>query len=95
VERKVVQQTLPRYPEIARKMNLAGTLKVVAVVAPDGKVKAVQPVGGSPVLLMSAQDAVSQWKFAPTGSESREVIELHFNPKGRPIGGMRDEGVCS
>jgi membrane protein involved in colicin uptake len=56
----------------------------VAVVASDGEVKAVEPVGGSPALLRSAQDAVSQWKFAPTSGESREVIELHFNPKGQP-----------
>jgi TonB family protein len=80
LERKIVQQTMPRYPEIARKMNLAGTVKVVAVVAPDGKVTAVQPMGGSPVLLQAAQDAVSRWKFAPAGGESRQVVELHFNP---------------
>jgi TonB family protein len=80
LERKIVQQTMPRYPEIARKMNLAGTVKVVAVVAPDGKVTAVQPMGGSPVLLQAAQDAVSRWKFAPASGESKQVVELHFNP---------------
>jgi len=79
-ERKIVQQTMPRYPEIAPKMNLADTVKLVAVVAPDGKVTAVQPMGGSPVLLQAAQDAVSQWKFAPAGGESKQVVELHFNP---------------
>ena len=84
LERKIVRQTMPRYPEIAQKMNLAGTVKVMAVVAPDGKVTAVQPVGGSPVLLQAAQDAVSQWKFAPAGGESREVVELRFNPQAQP-----------
>jgi len=82
-DRKIVQQVMPRYPEIAQKMNLAGTVKVVALVAPDGKVTAVQPMGGSPVLIQAAQDAVSRWKFAPAGGESREVIELHFNPQAR------------
>jgi len=80
LERKIVRQTIPRYPEIARRMNLTGTVKVVAVVAPDGRVTAVQPMGGSPVLIQAAQDAISQWKFAPAGSESRQVVELHFNP---------------
>ncbi len=80
-DRKIVQQVIPRYPEIARRINLAGTVKVTAVVAPDGKVTAVQPVGGNPVLLQAAQDAVSQWRFAPAAGESRQVIELHFNPK--------------
>jgi protein TonB len=81
IERKIVKQTMPRYPEIARKMNLAGTVKVMAVVAPDGKVRAVEPMGGSPVLIQAAQDAVSQWKFAPASGESRQVVELHFNPQ--------------
>jgi|SRR5271165_966308 len=81
LERRILQQTMPRYPEIARKMNLAGTVKVVAVVAPDGRVTAVQPMGGSPVLIQAAQDAVSQWKFAPAGGESRQIVELHFNPQ--------------
>jgi membrane protein involved in colicin uptake len=54
-------------------------VKVVALVAPDGKVKKVQPVGGSPVLVQAAEAAVSQWKFAP-GAESNETIELHFTP---------------
>jgi len=77
--RRVVRQTTPSYPELAKRMNLGGTVKVIAVVAADGKVKNVEPMGGSPVLIKAAQDAVAQWKFAP-GGESREVVELHFNP---------------
>lgn len=80
--RKVVQRTSPIYPEIAKRMNLTGTVKVIAVVAPDGKVKAVEPMGGSPVLIEAAKDAVSRWKYAPASAESREVIEMHFNPQG-------------
>jgi TonB family protein len=80
VSRKVVRQTVPTYPEMARKMNLAGTVKVLAVVTPDGTVKKVEPVGGSPVLIQAAEDAVSKWKYAPAGAESREVVELHFTP---------------
>jgi TonB family protein len=82
--RKVVKQTMPRYPDLARRLNLAGTVKVMATVSPDGKVKKVEPVGGSPLLVQAAQDAVAQWKFAPASGESREVIELHFNPQDQP-----------
>jgi TonB family protein len=81
IERKILKQTMPRYPELAKRMNLAGTVKVVAVVAPDGRVKTVEPMGGSPVLIQAAQDAVSQWKFVPASGESRQVVELHFNPQ--------------
>jgi len=61
-------------------MKLGGTVKVIAVVAMDGNVKSVEPVGGSPVLIKAAEDAVAQWKFAP-GAESREIVELHFHPQ--------------
>jgi TonB family protein len=79
--RKVVRRTVPSYPEIAKRMNLSGTVKVQAVVASDGTVKSVQPMGGSPVLIQAAQDAVYKWKFAPASSESKETIELHFDPQ--------------
>jgi len=62
-------------------MGMNGTVKLFAVVAPDGKVKSVEPVGGSPVLIQAAQEAIQQWKFAPAGSESKELIELHFSPQ--------------
>jgi TonB family protein len=80
-DRKILRKTIPRYPEIAKKMNLAGTVKVLAIITPDGKVKAVQPVGGSPLLIQAAEDAISQWKYAPAGGESKEIIELHFSPQ--------------
>jgi TonB family protein len=78
--RKIIRQTMPVYPALARQVSLAGTVKVVAVVTPEGKVRAVEPMGGSPILIDAAKDAVSQWKFAPAAAESRETIELHFHP---------------
>ena len=77
--RKIVRQAAPVYPEMARKIGLGGTVKVVAVVAADGDVKTVEPLGGSPLLLKAAEDAVAKWKFAP-GSKSRQTVELHFTP---------------
>ena len=78
--RQVVRRTQPQYPEVAKRMNISGTVKVFAVVAPDGKVKNVEPVGGSPLLLQAAQSAITQWKFAPAGAESKELIEVRFDP---------------
>ena len=79
--RKIVSKVSPNYPEIAKRMNLTGTVKVMATIAPNGNVKSVQPVGGSPVLLQAAQDAVYKWRFAPATAESKEIIELHFDPQ--------------
>jgi TonB family protein len=78
--RKLIRKVEPRYPDLARKMNLGGTVKVVAVVAPDGKVTKVEPLGGSPILVEAAQSAVTQWKYAPASGESKEPVELHFTP---------------
>jgi len=77
--RRITRQIAPVYPDVAKKINLGGTVKVIAVVGADGDVKWVEPVGGSPVLLKAAQDAVAKWKYAP-GGESRESVELHFTP---------------
>ena len=77
--RRILSKTIPAYPDLARRMNISGTVKVMAVVQPNGTVKAVEPVGGSPLLIRAAQDAVLKWKFAPAASESKEPIELKFN----------------
>ena len=77
--RRLVVKIAPEYPRTPRRMRLGGTVKVIAVVGPDGKVKRVEPVGGSPLLLEAAERAIAQWKYAP-GGESEESVELHFNP---------------
>lgn len=77
--RKVIRKVLPAYPSEAKRLSLGGTVKIVAVVAPDGSVKKVEPVGGSPILVQAAEVAISQWKYAP-GAETKENVELHFTP---------------
>ena len=78
--RKVLNKVTPRYPELARTMSLKGLVKVEAVVAPNGAVKSVDPKGGHPVLVQAAQNAIRQWKYAPSSHETRETIEIQFNP---------------
>jgi len=79
--RKIVRRVMPTYPEIAKRMQLAGSVKILVTVEPDGTVKTTQPMGGSPVLIQAAQDAVSKWKFASASAETRELIELRFGPQ--------------
>jgi TonB family protein len=78
--RKIVRRLEPQYPEMAKRMNLAGTVKVFVVVGLDGTVKSVEPIGGSPLLVQASTDALTQWRFAPANVESKELIELHFHP---------------
>ena len=77
--RKVVRKIQPEYPPDAKRMNLGGTVRLVAMVAPNGSVKKVEPVGGSPLLVRAAESAVSQWKYE-AGTESKETVEIHFTP---------------
>ncbi len=77
-ERKVASRVAPVYPDLAKKMHIHGAVKVEAVVRPNGTVKSTRVLGGNPVLVESAQDAVSKWKFEPAQSETTEVVQLAF-----------------
>jgi TonB family protein len=79
--RKIVNRVIPVYPDIARKMQLSGTVRVEVVVAPDGKPKSTRPIGGSPLLVRAAVDAVGQWKWAAASQETKELVELSFHPR--------------
>jgi TonB family protein len=78
--RKVITKVVPQYPLLARSMNIAGTVKVEVVVAPNPSAKSLEVKGGHPVLAASAQNAVRQWKWVPAAHETHESIELRFNP---------------
>jgi TonB family protein len=68
----------PSYPELARKMNLTGTVKVQVVVSPNGTVKEAKVLGGSPVLANAALDAVRKWRFEPAAIESSGQVDIKF-----------------
>jgi len=78
-KRKVKTKTAPQYPELARRMNVSGRVKIEVVVAPDGHVKSTRVVGGHPLLVQSCQDAVKEWKFVPGPEESTQVVEFEFH----------------
>ena len=79
-KRKIITRTEPDYPRLARNMRLGGTVKVEALVAPNGTVKSVTVRGGSPILTNAAADAVRKWKWTPAAHESYEPVELTFKP---------------
>jgi TonB family protein len=77
-DRKIINKVAPVYPDLAKRMNIAGTVKVEVVIRPDGTVKSAKIVGGNPVLLDSAKEAVFKWKFAPAQQENTQVVEVPF-----------------
>ena len=80
-DRKVMTRVAPDYPELAKRMRLQGVVKVEAVVRPNGTVKATRVVGGNPVLVEAAANAVSKWKFEPGSGETTELVQLTFIPQ--------------
>jgi TonB family protein len=81
INRRAKTKVQPFYPELARRMNIAGTVKIEVTVAPNGTVKEARIVGGHPVLANSALDAAKKWRFEPAPSESAGVIEFKFEPR--------------
>ena len=79
--RRVKSKVQAVYPQLARKMNLAGTVKVQVVVAPNGDVKEAKVVGGHPVLANAAMDAVRKWRFEPAAGESTGIVDFKFQPQ--------------
>jgi TonB family protein len=79
-KRAIVDRVVPLYPDLARKMQIHGTVRVVVVVAPSGKTKFTQVIGGNPLLAKAAVDAIEKWKWAPAAQETKELVELNFHP---------------
>ena len=77
-KRKVKTKVTPSIPELARRMNITGKVKVEVVIAPDGRVKSSRAIGGHPVLVQSCLDAIKEWKFEPAPEESTQMVEFDF-----------------
>jgi TonB family protein len=80
LDRKVKNKVSPLYPELARKMNLTGVVKLELIVAANGTVKDTKVIGGNPILVNAAVDAVKKWRFEPAAAESAGIIEFKFEP---------------
>ena len=78
-KRKVKTRVAPQYPELARRMSVAGKVKMEVTITPDGKVKSIRTIGGHPLLVQACQDALKDWKFLPATEESTQVVEFDFH----------------
>lgn len=72
----IVRKVEPEYPPLARQARIQGTVRFTAVLATDGSVKQLTLLGGHPLLVQAAKQAVEQWRFRPTllNGEAVEVI---------------------
>jgi TonB family protein len=60
-------------------MHVSGKVVLLVTIQPDGKVSSTKVESGHALLVSAAQDAVSQWRFAPNPETSESEIEVNFN----------------
>lgn len=80
-DRRVTTRVAPSYPELAKRMHLQGVVKIEAIVRPNGTVKSTRVLGGNPVLVDSAMEAINKWKFESGPNETTELVQLTFIPE--------------
>lgn len=80
-KRRVRSKVAPEYPALARQMNVTGKVKIEAQITADGHVGNTKIIGGSPLLVNAALDALKKWRFEPAPKDTSEVLEFDFrNP---------------
>ena len=80
-ERRAIEKPAPQYPQLARQLKLSGTVRIKAVIAPDGQVKQAEVLGGHPVLADAALSALKRWKYAPAKTETPIELQFRFQPE--------------
>ena len=78
--RKVVVTVKPDYPEVLKRAQVGGVVRLKVTVQPNGTVSNVEVLGGNPILADSAAVAVKRWKYAPAPTETVENPSLTFSP---------------
>ena len=57
-------------------MNLSGVVKVQVEISPAGTVTSAKALGGHPVFIDSALDAVKKWRFETAQSATQQTVEF-------------------
>ena len=70
---RVVYRVPPEYPENARRGHIEGPVTLRIIVSEDGSVEKMTPLRGNPFLLMSAMNAVKQWRYKPYTANGTHV----------------------
>ncbi|SPF49822.1 Tetratricopeptide TPR_2 repeat protein (modular protein) [Candidatus Sulfopaludibacter sp. SbA4] len=63
---KLISQSPPVYPPLAREANVQGTVQLQVIIAKDGTVAHIEVVSGHPLLVPAALEAVRQWRYQTT-----------------------------
>jgi len=79
---KQIYAPKPEYPQLAKMARIQGVVRLEAVIDKDGTIKDLKMVSGHPLLVKSAMEAVSRWRYQPTllnGEPVEVVTEIDVN----------------
>jgi TonB family protein len=79
--RKVVRTSEPDYPTIVKNAHIGGSVRLSVTVLANGDVARVDILGGNPIFVASAINAIRKWKYAPAASQTKEEVQINFTPK--------------
>ncbi|MCU1238431.1 MAG: TonB family protein [Candidatus Solibacter sp.] len=89
---KLVSQPRPMYPPLAKQSRISGVVHFAVVIAKDGTVIDIKVIGGHPLLVPAALEAVKNWVYQPTllNGEPVEVstqVDVNFTLSDEPAPG--------
>jgi protein TonB len=65
-EAKLIHRVMPVYPQLAIRLRICGAVHLAAIIGADGRIRELQVLGGHPLLVPAAVDAVREWVYQPT-----------------------------
>jgi protein TonB len=65
MEGNLIYRVQPVYPPMARTARIQGPVVLRAIISKSGAIENLQVVSGHPMLVKSAIEAVSQWRYRP------------------------------
>jgi protein TonB len=73
---KLLRQTVPVYPPLAKQARITGVVRLNALVGKDGTIQSLTVADGHPLLVPAAMEAVKQWIYEPNvvNGEPAEVV---------------------
>ena len=77
--RKIKNRIIPEYPDLALRTRITGVARVQLTVTPEGSVKDVKELGGSPVFLAALVRAVKQWTYEPGAKDTEVEVTANFS----------------
>lgn len=83
MQRRIIHEVAPEYPEAARRAGVQGTVVLDAIVSAEGAVTQVKVVSGPEALSLAAIDAVRWWRYEPYLVDGQPAmvettVSIHF-----------------